>query len=70
MASLHLEAMAFLVLTVASDPTTRAILKVQGLPGAVDTLEAQMVALEPTLREAPGTREATEGHMTWGPMLR
>lgn len=70
MASLHLEATAILALRVALELTAREILEVQGLPGAMDTLEAQMAALEPTLWEAPGAKEATEDHKTWGPMLR
>ena len=59
MASLHLEAMAPLAL--------QATLEVQGFPGTMCILEAQVAALGPTLREAPG---ATEGHSTWGPTLR
>lgn len=59
-----------MVLRVASEPTARAILKVQGLPGTMEIPEAQMAALEPTLREALGAKEATEGHTTWGLMLR
>lgn len=70
MASLHLEATAPLVLRVASEPKARAILKVQGIPGSMESLEAQGAALEPTLKEAPGSKEATEGHTTWGPTLR
>lgn len=62
MASLCLEAMASLVL--------RAVLEAQGHPGTRCTLEVQVAALEPTLREAPGPMEAMEGHPTWGPMLR
>lgn len=70
MASFHLEATATLVLRVASGPQARAILKVQGIPGSMDTLEAQMAASEPTLKEAPGAKEAMEGHTTWGQTLR
>lgn len=70
MANLHLEATAPLVLRVASEPTARAILKVQGIPGPMDTLEVQMAVSEPTRREAPGAKEAMEGHTTWGPTLR
>lgn len=68
MASLHLEARAPLVLRVALEPTARAIPKAQEIPGS--TLEAQVAASEPTLREAPGAKEAMEGHTTWDPTLR
>ncbi|KAK1330301.1 hypothetical protein QTO34_010489 [Cnephaeus nilssonii] len=50
------EATAPLVLRVASEPKARAILKVQGIPGSMESLEAQGAALEPTLKEAPGPR--------------
>lgn len=62
MGSLHPEAMAFLAL--------RAALEAQGTPRTRCSLEAQVEALELMLREAPGAREATEGHSTWGPTLR
>lgn len=70
MASFHLEATAPLALRVASEPKARAILQVQGLPGSKEPLEAQIATLESTLKEAPGAKEAMEGHTTWGPMLR
>lgn len=70
MASLHLEATAPLVLRMASEPKARAFLKVQGIPGSMESLEAQVATLELTLKEAPGAKEAMEGHTTWGPMLR
>uniref|UniRef100_A0A8C0M7V9 Dermokine n=1 Tax=Canis lupus familiaris TaxID=9615 RepID=A0A8C0M7V9_CANLF len=66
-ASLHLEAMASLAPRVALEATARAILEVQGPPGARDILEAQMAALETTLREAPGAKEALSLR---GPTLR
>lgn len=56
MGSLPPEAMASLALRVA--------LEAQGTPGTTCSLEAQVAALEPMLREA------TEGHSTWGPTLR
>lgn len=69
-ASLQLEAMASLALRVALEATARAILEVRGLPGARDTLEVQMAGLEPTLREAPGAKEAMEGLSARAPTLR
>lgn len=66
-ASLHLEATASLAPRVALEATARAILEVQGPPGARDILEAQMAALETTLREAPGAKEALSPR---GPTLR
>ena len=62
MGSLHPEAMAFLAL--------RAALEAQGTPKTTCSLEAQVEALELMLREAPGAREATEGHSTRGPTRR
>lgn len=65
-----LEAMAPLALKVVLEARARAILEVWGLRGARDTLETQQAALEPTLREPPGVKEAMEGHQTLGPTLR
>lgn len=70
MASLHMEAMASLARRVASELTARAILEAQGLLGIMCTLEAQVAALEPTLRGAPGAKEAIENRITLGPTLR
>lgn len=69
MASLHLEAMASLAPRVALEATARAILEGQGLPGARETPEIQMEALEPTLREAPGAKKAIEGLSARPPTL-
>lgn len=69
-ASLHPEAMASLAPRVALESTAKAILEVQGLPGARGIPEVQMAALEPTLREAPGAKEATEGLSAQAPTLR
>lgn len=65
MASLHVEA-----LRVALELTARAILEAQGLPWIMCTLEAQVAALEPTLRGAPGAKEAMENRITLGATLR
>lgn len=62
MGSLHLDTTASLAL--------RAALEAQGTPTTTCSLEAQVAALELMLREAPGAREATEGHSTQGPTLR
>lgn len=55
---------------MASELTARAILEAQGLPGTMCTLEAQVAALEPTLRGVPGAKEAMENRITLGATLR
>ena len=62
--------MASLALKVALEARARAILEVWGLRGSTDTPETQQAALESTLRELPGVKEAMEGHQTLGPTLR
>lgn len=61
MTNLHLE---------APEATARAIQEAQGLPWALDPLEARTADLEPPLREALGATEAMEGQPTWGLTLR